>query len=109
MIDKMLNEINRDYYDSVRKSILDYVLKDEDERKRIGLMATFDQVQDYGENIYKGLEADDAWKEHVELARNEISQNLVVCSRATLELMELWKKYEKMHFLVKFFLNFDYF
>lgn len=40
----MLNEINRDYYDSVRKSILDYVLKDEDERKRIGLMATFDQV-----------------------------------------------------------------
>lgn len=41
MIDKMLNEINRDYYESVRKSILDYVLKDDDERKRIGLMTTF--------------------------------------------------------------------
>lgn len=100
MIDKMLNEINRDYYESVRKSILDYVLKDDDERKRIGLMTTFDEVKDYGENIYCGLEADDVWKEHVELARQEISQNLVICSRASLELMELWKKYEKMHFLV---------
>ena len=35
---RMLNEINKDYYDSVRKSILDYVLKDEEERKRIGIM-----------------------------------------------------------------------
>jgi dynein heavy chain len=69
MIDKMLNEINRDYYESVRKSILDYVLKDDDERKRIGIMSTFNEVKDYGDNIYMGLEADDSWKEHVELAR----------------------------------------
>lgn len=100
MIDKMLNEINRDYYESVKKSILDYVLKDEDERKRIGIMSTFDEVVDYGERAYRGVEADDEWKEHVEMARNEISQNLVLCSSATLEIMELWKKYEKMYFLV---------
>jgi dynein heavy chain, axonemal len=29
LIDKMLNEINKDYFDSVKKSILDYILKDE--------------------------------------------------------------------------------
>ena len=28
LIDTMLNEINKDYFDSVRKSILDYILKD---------------------------------------------------------------------------------
>lgn len=44
MIDDMLNEVNQDYYDSVRKSILDYVLKDQDERMRIGIMETYDQV-----------------------------------------------------------------
>ena len=48
MINTMLNEINKDYYDSVRKSILDYVLNDESERYRIGIMSTFEEVLDYG-------------------------------------------------------------
>lgn len=37
LIDSMLNEINKDYFDSVRKSILDYILKDENEMKRLGI------------------------------------------------------------------------
>jgi dynein heavy chain len=37
MIDTMLNEINKDYFDSVRKSILDYILKDEKEMRRLGI------------------------------------------------------------------------
>lgn len=63
-------------------------------------MTTFRQVVDYGDNIYCGLEPADEWKEHVNGARDEISQNLVINSKATLELMYLWKKYEKVHFLV---------
>jgi len=34
----MLNEINNDYYKSMKKSILDYVLLDEEEKYRIGIM-----------------------------------------------------------------------
>jgi dynein heavy chain len=37
LIDSMLNEINRDYFDSVRKSILDYILKDSNEMRRLGI------------------------------------------------------------------------
>jgi dynein heavy chain len=37
LIDTMLNEINKDYFDSVRKSILDYILKNEDEMRRLGI------------------------------------------------------------------------
>lgn len=37
LIDSMLNEINKDYYDSVRKSILDYILKNENEMLRLGI------------------------------------------------------------------------
>lgn len=84
MINLMLNEINRDYYDAVRKAILDYVLKDETERYRIGIMETFEEVKDYGENLFAGIEPDDDWREHVNLARDEIAQNLVICSNATL-------------------------
>ncbi len=42
MIDEMLNEVNENYYDSIRKSILDYVLKDKEERRRIGIVETYD-------------------------------------------------------------------
>lgn len=48
----MLNEVNKYYYDSIRKSILDYVLKDEEEKLRIGIMEVFKSVKDYGERIY---------------------------------------------------------
>jgi len=37
LIDTMLNEINKDYFDSVRKSILDYILKDGSEMRRLGI------------------------------------------------------------------------
>jgi dynein heavy chain len=37
LIDSMLNEINKDYFDSVRKSILDYILKNQAEMKRLGI------------------------------------------------------------------------
>ena len=36
LIDQMLNEMNRDYFNSVRKSILDYILKD-DQMQRLGI------------------------------------------------------------------------
>jgi len=37
-IDEMLNEVNKDYYNSVRRAILNYVLKDPSERLRIGVI-----------------------------------------------------------------------
>jgi dynein heavy chain len=62
MIDDMLSEINNDYYVSVKKSIVDYVLKDEDERMRIGIIEIIDELAEYGSSIYKGIEPDDDWK-----------------------------------------------
>ena len=37
LIDEMLNDINKDYYDSVRRAILDYILLDENEMRRLGI------------------------------------------------------------------------
>jgi dynein heavy chain len=90
MIDEMLNEINGDYYVSVKKSIVDYVLRDEDERLRIGIIEIIDELAEYGSAIYKGIEPDDDWKQHVNEARDKIGQNLVVNSKATLSIMRSW-------------------
>ena len=48
----MLTEIGDYYYNAIRKSILDYVLKNEEEMYRLGIMMTFNPVKDYGSNYY---------------------------------------------------------
>jgi dynein heavy chain len=63
LIDDMLSEINRYYYESVKKCIVDYVLKDEEERLRIGIIEIIEELPDYGTAKYKGIEPDDNWKE----------------------------------------------
>lgn len=101
LIDDMLGEINNDYYVSVKKSIVDYVLRDEEERMRIGIIEIIDELAVYGSAIYTGIEPDDDWKSAVNDSREKISQNLVINSKATLSIMRSWyQKYNKMNFLV---------
>ena len=99
LIDRMLNEINKDYYDSGRKCILDYVLKEEDEKHRLGIMQILDEPLDYGENIYAGLEPDETWKETVGASKSEVSDKLVIWSGATLPFKGLWAEYESRLFV----------
>ena len=40
MVDEMLSEVNGLYYESVKRSIADYVLLNEDERRRLQVTAT---------------------------------------------------------------------
>jgi dynein heavy chain len=72
MINDMLSEINRNYYESVKKSIVDYVLKDEEERMRIGIIEVIDELPEFGTAIYKGIEPSDEWKEHINDSRERI-------------------------------------
>ncbi len=100
MIDAMLTEINKFYYQSVRKSILHYVLKDRNERLRIGILEIIDQTfADYGSGIFRGLEPADSWRLFVQNSKEQMCQNLVIYSKATLSLIALWQKYETQFFL----------
>ena len=73
LIDEMLGEINKDYYESVKKSIVDYILKDDDERLRIGIIEVIDELPEYGSAIYRGIEPNEDWKEHVNDSRDKIA------------------------------------
>ena len=99
LIDTMLNEINKDYFDSVRKSILDYILKNEAEMKRLGIQQVLNQPVDWGDDFYKGIEPNEEWKHNVMMARMLMSENLCICSQATLELMKLWQDYKSFLFV----------
>jgi len=84
----------------VRKSILHYVLKDKNERLRIGIMQVLEEsFEDYGQNIYMGLEPADSWTDFVIASKEVMKNSLVIYSKATLGLISLWKKYECMLFL----------
>jgi dynein heavy chain, axonemal len=90
LIDSMLNEINKDYFDSVRKSILDYILRDENEMKRLGIQQVLNEPIIWGDDFYRGIEPNEEWKHNVMMARMLMSENLCICSQATLDLMRIW-------------------
>jgi dynein heavy chain, axonemal len=92
MIDTMLNEINKDYFNSVKKSILDYILLDETEMRRLGIQQIIEKSITWGEDHYKGIRPDEEWKHNVMMARMLMSENLCICSQATLELMRIWRE-----------------
>lgn len=52
LVDSMLKEMNENYYNAVKKSILDYILKDESEMKRIGIYQVLNTPIDWGDNFY---------------------------------------------------------
>ena len=56
LIDTILNEINKDYFDSVKKSILDYILKDENEMRRLGIQQVLNRPIDWDDDYFKGIE-----------------------------------------------------
>lgn len=95
----MLNEINKDYFDSVKKSILDYILKDLNEMRRLGIQQVLNRPIDWGDDYYKGIEPNEEWKHNVMMARMLMSENLSICSHATLQLMRLWQDYENHLFV----------
>ncbi|CAD8130743.1 unnamed protein product [Paramecium sonneborni] len=93
-VEEMMNETTHDYNQSMKKDILDYVLKEE--RLRIGIVEIIDQILEYGSAVYKGIESSEVWKKKV----NEASECIIQQS-ITLSLLKSWQaKYSKMNFLV---------
>jgi dynein heavy chain len=96
----MLTEINYDFILAGKKAIFDYVLKDEGERLRIGVMQSFSPAEDYGCSRYKGIIATPEWIAHVAEARRDIEDKLMINDEGTLNIMKEWRTYENSRFSV---------
>ena len=45
----MINEVNQEYFQAYKKAVLDYVLKDQEERRRVGIGVIFKKAREWGE------------------------------------------------------------
>ncbi|KRX11121.1 P-loop containing nucleoside triphosphate hydrolase [Pseudocohnilembus persalinus] len=90
LVQDMFTEVAEDYYNAIRKSILDYVLKNEEEKLRLGIMEVFNPVPVYGERVYNGIESDPSWHDSVVMAIVQMYDKLVICNSATQDIQENW-------------------
>ena len=99
MLNYMFEEITRDYYNSVKKAIIDYTLKNVREKERLGLPLSFMAPSDYGSKPFIGIEPSEEWRNNAVMGAIKMRDTLCVFNRATLELMKLWQDYEKALFV----------
>jgi hypothetical protein len=51
---------------------------------------------EWGKDYYKGIEPNEEWKHNIMMARMLMSENLAICTQATLELKKLWLDFNKL-------------
>lgn len=57
----MVGEIKRNYIYTDKKIVLDYILRDDNEKLRIGVHKIFNGTKDYGEEVFEGIFAERGW------------------------------------------------
>ena len=102
MVDDMLSEMNEIYYQCVQKSVGEYILKNEDERKRFSVSVTPHESAlqrriefDFGECMRAGLNVPPkSWTRSVQFARDIMTNRLFAFNCCALELQGTWQHYE---------------
>jgi dynein heavy chain len=98
LIDEMLAVINSQYYYSGRKAILDYVLKDNEEKKRVGIVKVLKPLEEWGCSTRKCIRLTAESVKLTAHAREEMSENLFLLPECILKITKEWRKYEKVLF-----------
>lgn len=85
-----LEEVVNDYYKAMKKSITDYVLLDENEKKRLGIKMIFKPISYWGSD--KCVRDIVPFELREENAKNRefLTTDLLVCSSATWSILNIW-------------------
>lgn len=76
------------------------MLREDEEKRRLGITFIPNPPKDYGVDIYMGLEPDEEWRNNVMIARMLVKENLSIFSSTTTKLMDIWSKEYAMQLLV---------
>jgi dynein heavy chain len=99
LVREMLEEMKYDYKISMKRSILDYVLRNTEEQQRLNItMPPPRAVQDWGKGTVPDPPAIHS-REPIQRAFQQLSRTLYVNNPAKLALLEIWEKYRD-HLLV---------
>ena len=102
MVDGMLSEMNDMYYTCVKKGVGEYILKNEDERKRLAVSITPDESAkirciefEFGDCMESGLNIPPrSWSRAVHFAREIMTNRCFAFNCCALELQNIWQLYE---------------
>lgn len=87
-----MREMEREYFSSVKRSVVDYVLCNPNERSRLNLELLGSVVKSpETQRRPASLALPDAWRDNVESAREEVAWTLQTLSPHALELQALWE------------------
>lgn len=93
LISETESEMEAEYFNAVRKSIIDYVMLLPDEARRLGLSELVPFLRELSERtkfLSTGNILPLSWLEAVDIARDHLAQHLQTLSINCLELEELW-------------------
>lgn len=95
IVDSLLSEINNDYKISIKKAIMDYILRDDSEKLRVGILQRFDEPTEYGEAKPRGIIAGQSWVDRIAVSREDLKKNLVNYNHVTLSIISVWAEISK--------------
>jgi dynein heavy chain len=96
LLRSVLQEMKKDYYFSVKKSMLDYMLRSEEQRDRLLIAAIPADCAPEGWGWGEGKVVPDAplfWRQSVETAHASISETLVIIDPLMVRVLDLWQDY----------------
>lgn len=91
LIENSMREMEREYYSSVKRSIVDYVLYNRTERIRLNLELLGGLIKSPKTQRLAMRDLPDVWRDNVENAREEVAWTLQTLSPHALELQALWE------------------
>jgi len=94
LVESAMAEMEGEYYASVKRAIVDYVLCSPTERERLGLVELAPLVKVPGSPAQPHGELPDVWRNNVDAAREDIAWTLQTLSPNILELATLWEGFK---------------
>jgi len=116
LVSEMLDEVQFDYEQSIRRAISDYVLLNPNERDRLGIkhtpqesaIARFESFT-FGDTLQRGLNMpSEEWSQSVRKAKEFIQENLLTSNVMSLALESLWGDYYSSRCFLMVPSNFEY-
>jgi hypothetical protein len=93
LLNASIREIISNYKDSMRKSILDYILKHPELREKLGIPVPFRKLKEYSEDTVKRPSDEDSdWKRDWNLSKLRISNNLMIMCENITKVLKYYVK-----------------
>ena len=96
LLNQCIKEILVNYQISIKKSIIDYMLKHPEQREKLGVPISFRKIKEYAEaKISRPSDNNTGWKSNFSIAKIKISSNLMLMSDNITKILKYYIQHLK--------------